>query len=255
MIHDHFKRAYIRVSPCFALYFISFICIINILYISYFIICLRRSSELDTHSTMSTLAVQVIGAINVIPKDAYKGCNSFCIVKFFGAEIFRTELCESTTDPIWQHAETKPMSVFRTKEKDHNRSCFLERLDIEVHNIDNNNKASLVSVTKIHLFNTGSPAWFSLYDPLEPKQELRSRILVGLTLLEDDGSPDGRILNFMKLADVLPFIENHHLYIDFNWAAHGAIGAPLLPAFETGEVVMDKRDHVHVSVAIIFVTV
>lgn len=196
---------------------------------------------------MATLAIQIISALNVIPKDTSKGCNSYCIVKFYGKEIFRTELCEGTTDPVWQHAETQPVSVFRGKEKINNRSCFLERLEIEVCNVDRNNKATIVSMTKMHLCNIGAPAWYTLLDPLQPHRELRSRILISLTFLEEEGLTDGRIFSFMKLSEVLPFVENHHLYIDFDWAAHGSIGSPLLPALESGESVLDKRDNVHVS--------
>lgn len=196
---------------------------------------------------MATLAIQIISAINVIPKDVSKGCNPFVIVKFFGHEIFRTELCEGTTDPVWQHVETKPISVFRGKEKEYNRSCFLERLDVEVYNVDRNNKAALVSVTKLHLFNTASPAWYSLYDPGNHGKDLRSRVLVGLTLLEEEGLPDGRILNFMKLSEVLSTSSYPYMYIDFNWSASASIGSTVLPALESGEVVMDKRDNVQVE--------
>ena len=196
---------------------------------------------------MATLAIQIISAINVIPKDTSKSCNAFCIVKFSGKEIFRTEICEGTTDPVWQHAETKPVSLFRGKEKDNNRSCFLERLDIEIYNLERNNKADLISLTKLHLFNTGPPGWYTLLDPIQPHRELRSRILIGLTLLEEEGSPDGRILGFLNVPDVLSAQQYPHLYIDFNWAAHQAIGSPLLSVFQNGEVVMDKRDNVTVS--------
>jgi hypothetical protein len=45
---------------------------------------------------------------------------------------------------VWQHADTKPVSLFRGKEKEQGRSCFLEKLDIEVYNVDRNNKVCLI---------------------------------------------------------------------------------------------------------------
>jgi hypothetical protein len=127
-------------------------------------------------------------------------------------------------------------------------------------------QAELVGVTKLHLLNTGPPGWYSLLDPAHPDTELRSRVLIGLTLLVGGPGPgqgvgvgegegeetqtqdEGRVLGFMRLAGALPPPAYPHLYLGFDWAALAALGAPLLPALKA-EVVLDRRDNVHVRPA------
>jgi hypothetical protein len=203
------------------------------------------------------IAIQIISAAN-LPQPAEDNsaerAGAFCVVRYFGAEVCRTEVSDDAAFPVWQEALTKPFSMFRGKEKENNRKFFLERLEIAVYRVDSkSNKAEQIGVTKPHLYHMTEPAWYKLVDPnkgrKEGKSRNRGRILIGLTILEEEDEGSGRVMGFLPLSDVFPrhIPGNQHLYLEVGTQGLSSIGPQMFPLFAGDEVIVDIRDGVDVS--------
>lgn len=83
-------------------------------------------------SSADILSVQIIGAADLKSKDEKnRNSNYFCVLSFYGSEIGRTPLAEST-DPVWHHIVQRPMSTFAQKVREFNRPASLEHIELEI---------------------------------------------------------------------------------------------------------------------------
>jgi hypothetical protein len=79
------------------------------------------------------LSVQVIGAADLRTRDEkHRNSSYLCVLSFYGKEIGRTSLVEST-DPVWHYIIQKPMETFLTKVKEYNRPAQLEHINVEIY--------------------------------------------------------------------------------------------------------------------------
>jgi hypothetical protein len=192
------------------------------------------------------LAIQVIRASELRIKDAEATSSVFCVVKFGGRELCRTDLCSDLSEPVWQDAFTEPVETFWLREKESYRSFFLERIDFEVYTVnEKGNKADFFGIARMRLFQMGVPTWNVLVDPNNASLRSKGQLLIGLSLLDDERQ-NLEVKGFVQVSDVFPkhVPQYRHLYIDFDRSLGPCLGSSFLACFEKGEQIIDMKDNV-----------
>lgn len=195
------------------------------------------------------LAIQVISAMDIPTNEHGNKLDYVAVVSHFGSELFTTSLCTDCKDPVWHEVVMKPINDLRVKEREFNRPLFLENLKIQVMWVNEKNAYEPIAEGRIPLSNIGPPQWYRLIKPdntFAPSGSAGS-LLCALTLT-DDTLGEGRVVGFLPLIEALPPSKPQHspLYLNFEWSPAALIGADPLPGPLSGEILLDRHDHVEV---------
>lgn len=188
-----------------------------------------------------------------LPLSSAGYCDSYCVVKYFGKEIGRSEPCPETQEPFWNWSMAKPVGELNGKETEQQRPFVFEFLHVEVLHASES-----LGETRIPLHTEGRPEWYRLLQTCSSKStnmvenEFRGRILVDITITHSRMNKDYclyRSMHLVPLRTLLPddMPQYRHLYIDFNWNPGQVQGMSMLPGPRDGEVVLDRFDGAEVK--------
>jgi hypothetical protein len=201
---------------------------------------------------MEQLTIHIISGADIWPiKDPSKPCASYCILKFNGREIGKTDISEVGPLPVWQNYIAQSFNLFCSRIRDYNRPVELEHIDIEVWDEQNNN---CVGEGRIPLVDIHKDAQFyKIYrqKSKEDRSVIAGKVLVAMQI-ENSIRLGTTPISYLQLFDVLKPDSNpqyRHLFFDFETSSLSQLAFSFLPGPKLGEIVLDKHDNVEWRIA------
>ena len=172
--------------------------------------------------------------------------SPFCILKYKGAEIGRTDGCEDTPEePFWNQEICCPIKQFEQNMIDEQRPFVFEHIDVELYLKSDPPLGECLGATKLRLINFENPEWSRIISKSSGK--FCGRVLIGVTVADYDDLNSMRHLPLSTLLHpCLPQFST--LYIGFQTDTSALLGFTSLPGPNVGELVLDRYNNVEVCV-------
>lgn len=193
------------------------------------------------------LRIKVYSALDLMVTGPASIQSPFCVLKYKGTEIGRTDGCEDTPEePFWNQEICCPIKHFEKSMIDEQRPFVFERIDVELYLKSDPPVGECLGATKLRLTNFDNPEWSRVISKSTGK--FCGRVLIGVTVSDYDVRSMGHLPLSTLLPPCLPQFST--LYIGFQTDTSALLGFTSLPGPNVGEVVLDRYNNVEVSMHI-----